>query len=333
MPFGIKSATFTSVEAPTSPKVNAAFYDNAQKNGWSDKLVTKVCDEPASEAAWAQCASTCAAVQSVTPEALCEVTSTISQLRHEANKTMTANNVGIFTALINLMENSAEHCPGWPEWAFRNTRIDYDAWQAADPRRELWMYQSCMSDGCFSGINRSLGCQGLPCDAGWPSLMIDAPAIMNRVFPSLGYFYNASGELYWQTNYADTCNRDNILGNCPVAELPEGAWGMDPWRSQLIMGGNGDGQLTYPGRVDVIGGSTFIPIASIRLKQLRDGMEDNAYLHLLEAGRGRDLAMQQLKRVATNAFTYTRDVELWSQTRELIGDMIESGLHATLLFV
>jgi hypothetical protein len=68
--------------------------------------------------------------------------------------------------------------------------------------------------------------------------MIDAPGIMNRVFPSLGYFYNATGELYWQTNFCDTCTRENVVGNCPVSSLPASGR-MDAWSDQLIMGGNG----------------------------------------------------------------------------------------------
>ena len=42
------------------------------------------------------------------------------------------------------------------------------------------MYQSCMSEGCFPGINRSLGCDKVPshghwpCESGFPSLMARA---------------------------------------------------------------------------------------------------------------------------------------------------------------
>eukprot|EP01043_Picozoa_sp_COSAG02_P040078 COSAG02_NODE_3214_length_7162_cov_4.502336_3_plen_167_part_00 len=164
--------------------------------------------------------------------------------------------------------------------------------------------------------------------------MIDAPAIMNRIFPTLGYHYNASGELYWQTNFADTCTRENVVGNCPVSELPPGQWAMDAWTDQLIMGGNGDGNLLYPGTKDRIGGTEFIPIASIRLKHLRDGMEDNAYLNLLEAsgdtgsGNGRQHVMALLKKVVTNAFTYTRDVEMWEQIRVEIGRQIEAAVFS-----
>ena len=333
LPFGLKGAAFTAIEVSTAQPINAEFYAFAKKGGWAHKLASKVCDEPSSPGEWAGCASTCASVHNATPDALCEVTTTLGQLQtaNQSQGAITADEVGIFTALINFVENSAEHCSDFPPWCFRDTRPDYDSWMKANPARELWMYQSCMSEGCDSGIDLSLGCDKVPahkhwpCESGWPSLMIDAPAIMNRIFPSLGYHYGASGELYWQTNYADTCTRENVVGNCPVSELPAGQWGMDAWTDQLIMGGNGDGNLLYPGTVDKVGGSSFIPIASIRLKQLRDGMEDNEYLHMLEAAAGRKQALALLGRVVTNAFSYTRDVGLWERTREAIGNAVEAA--------
>jgi hypothetical protein len=62
-------------------------------------------------------------------------------------------------------------------------------------------------------------------------------------------------------------------------------------------------------------------------------MEDNAYLNLLEAandkdsGSGRQHVMSLLKTVVTNAFTYTRDVELWEQTRVEVGRQIEAAAY------
>ena len=50
-----------------------------------------------------------------------------------------------------------------------------------------------------------------------------------------------------------------------------------------VYGGNGDGYMLYPGTVDRIGGTTGVPIESIRLKHVRDGYEDFEYLQLLEA--------------------------------------------------
>merc|ERR1712176_1280085 len=103
--------------------------------------------------------------------------------------------------------------------------------------------------------------------------MIDAPAIMNRMLPTIAFLYNSSGELYWSVNYADGCTRDNHA-NCPYQDFQKDQWSMDAWVDQLIMGGNGDGQLTYPGRPERIGGASFVPIASMRLKHIRDGVED-----------------------------------------------------------
>ncbi|MCA9861627.1 MAG: DUF4091 domain-containing protein, partial [Thermomicrobiales bacterium] len=62
------------------------------------------------------------------------------------------------------------------------------------------------------------------------------------------------------------------------------------WDDQCDFSGNGDGTLFYPGSAcppgtgpGCIGGSTDIPIESIRLKRLRDGREDYEYLRLAAA--------------------------------------------------
>ena len=47
---------------------------------------------------------------------------------------------------------------------------------------------------------------------------------------------------------------------------------------------NGEGMLFYPGEDAGIDG----PIASIRLKNLRDGMEDYEYFTLLEKAKGKE---------------------------------------------
>ncbi|HLG23094.1 MAG TPA: hypothetical protein VI382_09780, partial [Candidatus Manganitrophaceae bacterium] len=43
----------------------------------------------------------------------------------------------------------------------------------------------------------------------------------------------------------------------------------------------------YPGRPDQVGGTHHIPIESIRLKMIREGLEDYEYLKLAEAKKGR----------------------------------------------
>ena len=58
-------------------------------------------------------------------------------------------------------------------------------------------------------------------------------------------------------------------------------------RDQLLFGGNGDGTLFYPGRARTIGGTRDIPVESVRLALIREGLEDYEYLRLYAQGRRR----------------------------------------------
>jgi len=118
----------------------------------------------------------------------------------------------------------------------------------------LWWYQSCASHGCTG--------EGGEYFRGWPSYMIDAPGISNRIMQWLTWRYGIQGELYFSMN--DSFGRD-----------------VDPWDNIYMHGGNGDGTLFYPGRPERIGGRSHIPIESIRLKLIREGLEDYEYLSLL----------------------------------------------------
>ncbi len=156
-----------------------------------------------------------------------------------------ADDIDIAVPIVNYMHDKG----GSPR------RDDYDGFLAASSDKELWMYQSCMSHGCGDG------CVTTTNDyfTGWPSYMIDASAIQNRAMEWLSFEYDLSGELYFETTY----------------DLSTA------WDDQCDFSGNGDGTLFYPGTPDRIGGTTHIPIESIRLKMIRDGMEDYEYLHLL----------------------------------------------------
>lgn len=140
-----------------------------------------------------------------------------------------------------------------------NHRAEYDAFLARSGT-SLWWYQSCMSHGCGGGATTDAYFTG------WPSYMIDASGVQNRAMEWLSFRDDLGGELYFAT--------DDQLANA--------------WTDQFAYGGNGDGTLFYPGRPDVIGGTTDIPVASQRLACVRDGMEDYELLALLDARGGAD---------------------------------------------
>jgi len=119
-----------------------------------------------------------------------------------------------------------------------------------------WWYQSCMSFGC-SGVGGGLDGSG---ETGWPTYAVDSDATRNRAMEWMSFSYDMSGELYY--------------------EVTMSYFNGDPWVNQSAFGGTGDGTLFYPGTPAKIGGSTEIPVESLRLKGIRDGMEDYELLNL-----------------------------------------------------
>ncbi len=175
--------------------------------------------------------------------------------------------------------------------------------KAAGKDKEIWWYQACPSHGCDSGpfedrrIERAF--------SGWASYMVDHPVTLNRAMGVLDWLADVDGELYYATVYAYNFR--------------------DPWTEGVWdFGGNGDGTLFYPGTPKHIGGETHIPVESLRLKHLRDGLEDYEYLHLLEKLGDEGFARKQAGRLARSGYEISRDPTTWEQARSrLTGRLTE----------
>ncbi|HZA13139.1 MAG TPA: DUF4091 domain-containing protein, partial [Myxococcaceae bacterium] len=175
---------------------------------------------------------------------------------------------------------------------------------AAGPPKQVWWYQACPSHGCDSG---PFGDRALDrVYSGWPSYMVDHPATLNRAMGVLDWLAGIDGELYYATvlayNYRDPWGKD-------------GVWDF---------GGNGEGTLFYPGRPARIGGKTHTPVESLRLKHLRDGLEDYEYLHLLSALGDGELARSKAASLVPKAYEIERDPAKWDQVRRQITARIEA---------
>jgi len=107
------------------------------------------------------------------------------------------------------------------------------------------------------------------CGPGKPfaNLMIEWPAIDHRVLLWQNWKFHVTGFLYWGLNVW----RDNLEGE---RRWPEAKWNPATWRNEAGKAHNGDGQLLYPG-------PGCQPLSSIRLENLRDGIEDYEYFWLL----------------------------------------------------
>jgi Domain of unknown function (DUF4091) len=171
--------------------------------------------------------------------------------------------IDLFVPVINFVEGK----PG--------TELASD--QRSKFGADTWWYQSCMSFGC-SGVGGGLDGSG---ETGWPTYAIDSDATRNRAMEWLSFSYDMQGELYY--------------------EVTMSFFGGDPWVNQTAFGGTGDGTLFYPGTTSRIGGQTEIPIESLRLKGIRDGMEDYELLNLAkQLGMG-----DQAKAIAQGVYPKT----------------------------
>jgi len=199
--------------------------------------------------------------------------------------------VQIWVPLVNCLEIK----PGYPDFCGDTPPSDAYARQT-QPGKSLWFYQSCASHGC--------NIVGGPYFTGWPSYMIDVPGAANRVMQWLAWKFRMDGELYYSMNEA--YGQDN-----------------DPWVNIRLFGGNGDGTLFYPGRPDRIGGKSDIPIESIRLKLIREGMEDYEYLALLARLDGRRAADRFADRIVQKSYLWESRPEVFLQVRKELGESLD----------
>ena len=197
--------------------------------------------------------------------------------------------VRIWVPLVNCLEpkDGEDYCGTTPR---------FDVYQReARQGKSLWFYQSCASHGCNIVGGRYF--------TGWPSYMIDASGAANRVMQWVAWKYGIEGELYYSVNESYSQSDD-------------------PWTKARLSGGNGDGTLFYPGQPRRIGGRSDIPIESIRLKLIREGMEDYEYLALLASISGRKTADDFAAKNVKQAYRWEARPEPFLSVRKDMGETL-----------
>jgi hypothetical protein len=177
--------------------------------------------------------------------------------------------------------------------------------QRIPPGAHIWWYQSCMSHGCEGAPSTDAGINAAY--RGWASYMVDHPVPLNRAMGALAYLAGVEGELYFDVTaaYGDR----------------------DPWTDVFKFGGNGDGTLFYPGTPERLGGGVHRPVASLRLKAIRDGLQDYEYLKALErAGEGR-FAQTEVRKLVRSGYDIELDPTVWERTRTELADRLRA--HST----
>lgn len=141
-------------------------------------------------------------------------------------------------------------------------------------------------------------------DAYSPKWEIDFDPIDFRIQPGfISQSLNLTGMLYWRIDKwdSDPWNNVNNAGTYSSANYP------------------GEGMLVYPG--EPVGIKGVVP--SIRLKWLRDGVEDYDYVEILKELGKKDLALEIARSVGPDWVHWTRDPKQLEAAREKLGDAID----------
>ena len=139
-----------------------------------------------------------------------------------------------------------------------------------------------------------------------PYWQIDFPPASYRIAPWLNRRYGITGLLYWSTVYWGSPDRN-------------------PWHDPgFRVRWNGDGFLFYPGSEAGIDG----PIASIRLKNLRDGMEDYEYFRILEQLGGAAVVDEVVRAAVPTWGSWQADPRVFLDLRRRLAAEILRQVHA-----
>ena len=205
-----------------------------------------------------------------------------------------------------VVEQTYTQDPSWPDidpavdiwcplWSF----IDRDSIaQKIAHGDEVWSYTAL--------VQRSPGyhpqyASVKECDP--PYWHIDRPLLVYRVPTWINYQYSITGLLYWST----------------VTTV------IEPWFNPAFAHPrhyNGGGYLFYPGVPCGIDG----PVASMRVKNLRDGMEDYEYFALLESLGGKEAAKKIVDTIAPSWWDFSKDPdEILAARRKLAEEVVRSS--------
>ncbi|WP_342381055.1 DUF4091 domain-containing protein [Myxococcus stipitatus] len=165
------------------------------------------------------------------------------------------------------------------------------------PGTQVWWYQSCNSHGCNGGASTEAAQERAY--SGWASYMVDHSAMLNRAMGPLAFVSGVDGELYFDTVFAYNTKKD-------------------PWKDLFEFGGNGDGTFFYPGTPERLGDSRHQPVPSLRLKHLRDGLEDFEYLRLLSRLGDEKFARDAARQLVRSGWDIRQDAREWAQVRQVV---------------
>jgi hypothetical protein len=177
---------------------------------------------------------------------------------------------------------------------------------------DIWVVLPLMYDGAASAVNQAIAkgdqvwsYNALVQDSYSPKWTIDFAPINFRIQPGfINQSLGLTGLLYWKVdgwNASDPWNQVNNTGVFSSNNYP------------------GDGHLVYPGTQ--VGISGVAP--SMRLKWLRDGVEDYEYVAMLKAAGQGNQALSLSRTAGANWSSWTRDPNVLASVRQQLGALLD----------
>ncbi len=202
-----------------------------------------------------------------------------------------------------VVEQTYPQNPSWPDidpavdiwcplWSFIDEKTIGEKISHGD---EAWSYTALVqrSPRCHPEYEKVKGLDP-------PYWHLDRPLTVYRVPTWINRRYNITGLLYWTT----------------ITKVIE-PW-LNPAFSHYGIHFNGGGFLFYPGLPCGIDG----PVCSMRIKNLRDGMEDYEYFTILEKLGGKATVAKIVNTVAPNWWNFSKEPDNLLAARDKLADQI-----------
>ena len=338
LPHETKVAGFNCTTTPARAARQRSYwrtvYANMKQRGWEGPLFDYTVDEPSGCGSgdpqvcvqrWQILHDRAQLVHEADPRIRNMVTAEIEVVK--AAHPMLVDSIDIWCPTINTLDGRGSHASCTMMGSVNEKNFPKNVTTIGDYRdvKFLWMYQACPSvgcggQGCGNATDDKDPGKGVhsACIEGWPAFFaIDHPAVSQRIMQWADFANNVTGELYW-----------GVLGQFGRVKhlLPK----PDPallWKDQWTNGANGDGNLFYPGAPEIISGKTHVPVESLRLKFLRDGVEDFDLMRIAERHLGRHAVLQLIRPSFVNLGDWTRDAEILLTTRRALGKAVTAALE------
>ena len=158
----------------------------------------------------------------------------------------------------------------------------------AEKGHELWNYVACQP----------------PYTAPYQNILLFNDGTEGRTMFWTTYLLNGTGFLYWHVSYYDVAGNTTYTMRAPFSKT-----------------GPGDGILIFPGSAY----NQLDPIPSIRLLNMRDGIEEYQLLTMLEASKGEDFTSELVSHIVTSTVTFTRDDDAIYNVRSFLLRQLEDA--------